>query len=90
MKNQKRQKMVCTIKSKVINDTLNFSVIGSHYIYVDFESDKDFNHKQICKGGDFMGSTLSYFGESEKAFKDICKTWYRSYIADFKKYDYRY
>jgi hypothetical protein len=73
--------MEYTIKSRKFNRTVTFSRPGGHYIYVDWNDKPGTLGYQICDGGDLMGSTISYSGNSPSAFEAICKRWWRKFAA---------
>lgn len=72
------------IKSKILKQELTFSRPGTGYIYVDINGRPGTLGKQICRGGGFTGSTLSCSGTEER-FEDICRSWYRAYLKDYKR-----
>jgi len=78
--------MNLTIKSKILNTTLTFSRPGTASIYADINGLEGTRGKQICRGGELSGSTISYYGDDEKAFRSVCRAWYRAYAADMVAY----
>lgn len=67
--------MEMTIKSRKLGRTFTFSKRGNGYHYI-YEGRPN-NEKQICRGGGYMGDTLS---ASDEGFKAVCRRWYRNYI----------
>lgn len=50
------------------------------YIYLQSKGQSGTQGRQICRGGGFMGDTLSARGEDQ--FYKICKNWYRQYMQN--------
>ena len=59
---------------------LTVSWINSFPVPLELQRIGTGDFKQICDGGGFRGSTLSYSGDDEEQFKKICKSWYRSWF----------
>ena len=77
-----------TIKSRKLKREITFSLPGCEYIYVDLNGKAGYLGDQICKGGYLMGSTIWMRGddddpEFQKRFENICKSWWKQYIARF-------
>ncbi|MFK4751455.1 hypothetical protein [Oceanobacter antarcticus] len=74
--------MKFSIKSRKIQQILTFSRPGNGYIFVDINSREGTLGSQICHGGRFMGSTITYFGDDQAEFEKICRNWYRKFLAE--------
>lgn len=73
-----------TIKSRKLNREITFSRPGKGYVYVDLNGQPGTLGKQICDGGNLMGSTITYSGNDREGFEKLCRRWYRSYVAGCK------
>jgi len=74
-----------TIKSKILNRDVVFSIPGESYIYVDLDGDVPGSLGwQICEGGRLLGDTIMYSGEDEAEFAKVCRNWLRSYLRNRK------
>lgn len=74
-----------TIQSRTMHRPLAFSRPGRSYIYVDLNEKPGTLGQQICEGGRLSGSTLSYSGEDQAAFEQICRRWYTAYRRGLKE-----
>jgi hypothetical protein len=74
--------MEMTIKSRRLAREITFSRPGSGYIFCDMGHTPLVGSlgAQICEGGRISGSTLSYRGDDPKAFRRICRAWWRAYL----------
>lgn len=72
--------MEMQITSRKLGRTITFSRPGSSYIYADLNGQPGTLGKQICAGGDTVGSTISYDGADQERFEAICRRWYRAHI----------
>jgi len=73
--------MKFTIKTRDHGE-ITFSRPGRGYVYVDLNGQHGTLGNQICAGGDIMGETISYRGDSEEIFKKICRKWWRQHKID--------
>jgi len=70
--------MYFTIKSRKINREFNFRAVANcGYISLEVE---DGRWEQICRNGDFYGSTLEC--SNEENFEGQCRSWYRAYMRN--------
>jgi len=69
--------MKLTIKSRKDGTAITFSRPGKYYIFADLNGKPGTLGQQICHGGGTMGNTISYEGDDEERFKEICRKWYR-------------
>jgi hypothetical protein len=75
--------MTYTIHSRTLRQRLTFSRPGRQYIYLDWGGGHPGTlGQQICERGGLTGSTLTYGGEDEGAFAQICQRWYRAYLRN--------
>ena len=74
--------MRMTIKSRKLNREITFSRPGGEYIYADLNGRMGTLGVQICDGGGTMGSTISYSGDSEDEFANICRKWWAANIRE--------
>ena len=72
--------MKATINSRKLNQEVTFTRPETRYIYVDLNGKPGTLGNQICSGGRLTGSTISYCGDSSKAFATICRSWFNSYL----------
>jgi len=70
--------MKLTINSKN-HGQITFSRPGTYYIYADLNGKSGTLGKQICNGGETSGSTISYSGDDQVKFEEVCRRWYRAY-----------
>lgn len=75
-----------TINSKTLKREITFSIPGKRHIYADLNGQPGTLGQQICKGGDTMGSTLSYSGNNQAEFDAICRKWYRAHVRNLKRW----
>ena len=73
--------MEYTHHSRKLNLDITFSRPGSGYIYADLNGEQGTLGRQICHGGEIMGPTISYRGDSYKRFAIICQKWARQYVS---------
>jgi len=67
-----------TIKSRKHDKTFNFWMNGEQgYIHLESKGRPGQLGRQICKGGEFGGSTL--YADSEDEFLRKCREWYRNH-----------
>ena len=65
-----------TIRSRVLNETYDFwTGGGTDYVWATVD---DGRAVQICHGGEFRGSTVTYGKESLDGFKNLCRNWVAS------------
>lgn len=70
--------MEMTIKSRKTGEVFTFWMTASGgYVYLCTKERPGSLGDQICKGGKFMGSTIS---STEKSFEADCRKWYRDYM----------
>jgi len=67
---------------------VTFSRPGRGYVFVDLNGQPGTLGKQICDGGNLMGNTISYSGESYEAFEKICNRWWRDYLKNHRGMDF--
>jgi hypothetical protein len=79
--------MIYSFYSRKLKHDVEFSIPGSSYIYVDLNGKPGTLGNQICHGGGLTGSTMSYSGDNQKKFEEICKNWWRKYISTYNDYD---
>lgn len=60
---------------------VTFSRPGGVYIFTDLLNGQPgtLGH-QICEGGHLGGSTITYEGDDENEFAEICRKWWRNYL----------
>lgn len=73
--------MKCTIKSKY--GLVTFSRPQRYYVYIDFDG----RHpgtlgRQICRGGNLLGSTITFESDNATAFSRMCKKWWKQYLRN--------
>ena len=67
--------MIKVIKSRALGEVCEFvRPRGGNYIWVSVDGSA---RRQVCDGGGFRGNTLSYHGEDDKKFYQICAKWIR-------------
>ena len=70
-----------TIKSRKTGETFSFwTSCSGGYIHLEQPGKPGCLGLQICRGGGFMGSTLSCTAD-EKDFARVCRSWYRQYMS---------
>lgn len=72
--------MEMQINSRKLGCTITFSRPGSSYIYADLNGQPGTLGRQICRGGNTSGNTLTYEGDDQAQFEAICRNWYRAYM----------
>lgn len=78
--------MKLTINSRKFGHPVEFSRPGGGYVYVDLSKKQNRPGtlgSQICDGGNIFGSTISFFGDSDRAFEKVCRRWWRAYIKNY-------
>ncbi len=73
--------MEMTIKSRKLNTEITFSTAGTQYIFADLNGKAGTLGKQICRAGKLTGSTVTCNGDDQREFENICRGWYRAYVA---------
>lgn len=63
---------------------LTFTRPGGLYLYVDINRKPGTLGRQMCEDGKFLGSTLSFFGESQEYFEELCTEWYREFLDNYR------
>ncbi|HBR1563088.1 TPA: hypothetical protein L9L65_004588 [Klebsiella quasipneumoniae subsp. similipneumoniae] len=75
-----------TIKSRKTGEIFNFYAPDSGgYVHLESPGHSGNTGAQICRGGGFMGSTLSC-GASVDDLASIARKWYRQYMEERRKY----
>lgn len=75
------------IKSRKLDKNFNFfAPDNGGYIRLENGEKVGVFGDQICRNGEFRGSTLSAYSYDE--FIKICKSWYRSYINKIPEYEF--
>lgn len=62
-----------------IGRTVTFSRPGRYNLYVDLNGHPGFFGNSLCEGGRITGPAISYTGDNQEEFKNICRRWYRQY-----------
>lgn len=76
--------MKYTFYSRKFGHEITFSRPGTGYVYVDMSgSNPGTLGRQICSGGGFLGSTLSYYGDSDDGFENFCRRWWKKYLHSY-------
>lgn len=78
-KQQKEHIMQYTKKSRKLKTDFEFYLAGE-YVYVTLTENNTIVQKQICDQGNFIGSTITFYGSNFEEFKKVCDRWYRSYM----------
>jgi hypothetical protein len=80
--------MEMKIRSKKFNVELTFSRPGGGYIFCDMGMPwlSGSLGLQLCKGGGPYGLCLSYQGDDEKVFQQICRKWWRDYLKNARNH----
>lgn len=79
--------MIHTIKTREHGTVTFFMNSDGGYIYLETANRPGILGKQICRGGDFTGSTLSATPET---FAATCRKWHRQRMDACKEYDMPY
>lgn len=75
-----------TIKSRKTGEIFSFYAPDSGgYVHLESPGHSGNTGAQICRGGGFMGSTLSC-GASVDDLASVARKWYRQYMEERKKY----
>ncbi|EIY5162638.1 hypothetical protein MLW98_004395 [Klebsiella variicola] len=75
-----------TIKSRKTGEIFCFYAPDSGgYVHLESPGHSGNTGAQICRGGRFMGSTLSC-GASEDDLASVARKWYRQYMEERRKY----
>ncbi|EPG8764433.1 hypothetical protein JAG56_005631 [Raoultella ornithinolytica] len=75
-----------TIKSRKIGEIFSFYAPDSGgYVHLESPGHSGNTGAQICRGGGFMGSTLSC-GASVDDLASVARKWYRQYMEERRKY----
>ena len=75
-----------TIKSRKTGEIFSFYAPDSGgYVHLESPGHSGNTGAQICRGGGFMGSTLSC-GASVDDLASVARKWYRQYIEERRKY----
>lgn len=75
-----------TITSRKTGKIFSFYAPDSGgYVHLESQGHSGNTGAQICRGGGFMGSTLSC-GASEDDLASVARKWYRQYMEERRKY----
>ena len=75
-----------TIKSRKTGEIFSFYAPDrGGYVHLESPGHSGNTGAQICRGGGFMGSTLSC-GASEDDLASVARKWYRQYMEERRKY----
>ncbi|HGS6951024.1 hypothetical protein ACYBCU_22520 [Klebsiella pneumoniae] len=75
-----------TIKSRKTGEIFSFYAPDSGgYVHLESPGHSGNTGAQICRGGGFMGSTLSC-GASVDDLASVARQWYRQYMEERRKY----
>ncbi|HCI6644512.1 TPA: hypothetical protein NPP35_005420 [Klebsiella variicola subsp. variicola] len=75
-----------TIKSRKTGEIFSFYAPDSGgYVHLESPGHSGNTGAQICRGGGFMGSTLSS-GASVDDLASVARKWYRQYMEERRKY----
>lgn len=75
-----------TIKSRKTGEIFSFYAPDSGgYVHLESPGHSGNTGAQICRGGGFMGSTLSC-GASVDDLTSVARKWYRQYMEERRKY----
>ncbi|ELD7175086.1 hypothetical protein QI745_004913 [Salmonella enterica] len=75
-----------TIKSRKTGEIFSFYAPHSGgYVHLESPGHSGNTGAQICRGGGFMGSTLSC-GASVDDLASVARKWYRQYMEERRKY----
>ncbi|HBT4851601.1 TPA: hypothetical protein MB351_004367 [Klebsiella pneumoniae] len=75
-----------TIKSRKTGEIFSFYAPDSGgYVHLESQGHSGNSGAQICRGGGFMGSTLSC-GASVDDLASVARKWYRQYMEERRKY----
>lgn len=75
-----------TIKSRKTGEIFSFYALDSGgYVHLESPGHSGNTGAQICRGGGFMGSTLSC-GASVDDLASVARKWYRQYMEERRKY----
>lgn len=75
-----------TIKSRKTGEIFSFYAPDSGgYVHLESPGHSGNTGAQICRGGGFMGSTLSC-GASVDDLASVARKWYRQYMKERRKY----
>ena len=75
-----------TIKSRKTGEIFSFYAPESGgYVHLESPGHSGNTGAQICRGGGFMGSTLSC-GASVDDLASVARKWYRQYMEERRKY----
>ena len=75
-----------TIKSRKTGEIFSFYAPDSGgYVHLESPGHSGNTGAQICRGGGFMGSTLSC-GASVDDLASVARKWYRQYMDERRKY----
>lgn len=75
-----------TIKSRKTGEIFSFYAPDSGgYVHLESPGHSGNTGAQICRGGEFMGSTLSC-GASVDDLASVARKWYRQYMEERRKY----
>ncbi|HDT1625589.1 TPA: hypothetical protein QHS84_005044 [Klebsiella quasipneumoniae subsp. similipneumoniae] len=75
-----------TIKSRKTGEIFSFYAPDSGgYVHLESPGHSGNTGAQICRGGGFMGSTLSC-GASVDDLASVVRKWYRQYMEERRKY----
>ncbi|EMM2118674.1 hypothetical protein ACU769_004588 [Klebsiella variicola] len=75
-----------TIKSRKTGEIFSFYAPDSGgYVHLESPGHSGNTGAQICRGGGFMGSTLSC-GASVDDLVSVARKWYRQYMEERRKY----
>lgn len=72
--------MKYTIFSKKLGKEVTFSRPGRSHIFVDLNGECGTLGRQICRGGELMGSCISIESDNQRAFERTCKSWFTQYL----------
>lgn len=75
------------IKSREYGEISFFMPTDGGYVHLESSGKPGTLGKQICKGGDFMGSTLSATPET---FEAVCRRWHRQRMAYVREWGFEY
>jgi len=73
--------MKTTINSRNHGEVEFFCPASGKYVWVNLNGKPGTLGNQICKGGELMGSTMSYYGEPE-GFEKFCRNWWNAYLRN--------
>lgn len=74
--------MEMTIKSRKTGEAFTFWMpANGGYVHLSTKDRPGALGDQICKGGKFLGSTIS---STEGSFEADCRKWYRDYMSNNK------